>query len=392
MRRTQKSELAAGCAVVGVAAAVTLSAPGVSTVSLLALVTGCVTFPLWKRWVSSSVESAPGEEDLSHFEQQRHTLLLESIHHLPMPYALYDESDRLCVWNEHYESIYAKVFSQLNGIDEAKNLTYGDMLRLNSDGKLSGKELDDYIDERVKAQRKEDGNIVDRCYPELGWYRVSKYSTPSGGVAGFAIDINELKSREDDLMQEIERRKKLEVEVRKIANTDQLTGIPNRRHFMEMAEHGFDNATGDKGARLFLLMLDIDHFKNINDSYGHVCGDEVIRAVATVVSNVLSSEHCHVGRVGGEEFAAALNGLTRTQVQDLAIQTQEAIGRLTFSTEGSEFSTSASIGVSECWDSDTSVMKAIQRADQALYQAKEQGRDCVRMCAQSEVDQLRKAG
>lgn len=384
-------ELAVSTLVIIVAATLAKMSANITSLALLVLIAGFVVFTFFWRTIESGIFSDTSSQNSNLDELQEHKLLLESIHHLPMPYALYDDQDRLVVWNEHYQDIYANAFTKISSMDDAKHLSYAQMLRLNSDGDLSGSELDDYIDKRVKAQRSPVGNIIDRCYPKHGWYRVSKFTTPSGGVAGFAIDINELKDRESELIQEIEHRKRLEKEVRQIANTDLLTGISNRRHFMEMAEREFEQAKTSN--ELFsVLMLDIDFFKNINDSYGHSCGDDVISTVAKITANILNTNTSRVGRMGGEEFAAFVPGLSAKKAYDLANLIRETIENLTFFADGKRFTTTASIGVAEMWASDANVTMPIQRADQALYLAKGQGRNCTRIYDQAAGNQLDQTG
>ena len=227
------------------------NSPSTATFALVVLMTmsaALMTYNLLtlSRKISAEIER---EEALERKERE-HQLLLETVQYYPMPYAVYDENDQLCVWNKPYEKNYNRVFEKHENTLDLKGITYEDLLR----GNIEEDQLDSDTEEKIKdlvtaQQRERDGTVEqkqglvgDRSYPGIGWYRVSKYRTPSGGVAGFAVDINELKQHEKELIEEIEHRKKLEIEIRKIANTDVLTGISNRRHFLDTAATNMEQA------------------------------------------------------------------------------------------------------------------------------------------------------
>ena len=161
----------------------------------------------------------------------------------------------------------------------------------------------------------------------------------------------------------------------KLARTDPLTGINNRRAF-------FDFGTLiDSQAQRFehpysVLMVDIDHFKSVNDQHGHQVGDAVIQAVAQTISKVIRSSDV-VGRIGGEEFAVILPETAKDKACELAERLRNAISKCVIpSTEGA-FSVTASLGVAEYIAKDLSIEKTMARADTALYCAKEGGRNKV---------------
>lgn len=307
---------------------------------------------------------------------EEHQLLLESIRHYPMPYALYDKNDRLVVWNQHYENIHARAFKSLKDKINNKQMHYRDLIHSSAKETMSGQALKDYTDLRVANQRLEDGFIADREYPESGWYRVSKYTTPSGGVAGFAIDINELKQREAELIEEVERRKRLEVKIRKLANTDSLTGIANRRQFINRVEEEF-NRVRQNDKTLCVMMLDIDHFKLVNDTYGHATGDEVIATVAKMTEMTLPSDGDLTGRLGGEEFAVLLTESTEEIGYQVAERIRQSIQALSFLSDNHSFTITVSVGVAYYSHSDFDKAELLKRADKALYQAKADGRNRV---------------
>jgi diguanylate cyclase len=166
-------------------------------------------------------------------------------------------------------------------------------------------------------------------------------------------------------------------EVRKESALDPLTKIANRRAFDE----GIANAISDArayGEPLSLVMIDIDHFKRFNDSYGHQTGDQVLRLVAmTLKSNIKGKDMA--ARYGGEEFAAILpttdhaSGLHVAENVRLAIQAKELLKRSTNENLGR---VTSSFGVASFREDDT-VSTLIERADRCLYAAKARGRNCV---------------
>ncbi len=161
----------------------------------------------------------------------------------------------------------------------------------------------------------------------------------------------------------------------KQARTDELTAMKNRRAFYEHGQSAVEQAR--RYARpLSLVMLDIDHFKQINDTRGHRAGDEAIRAVAAVITGSARAADI-AGRVGGEEFAIIL---PETAVLDAAAQAERLrreIAALKVRHEGNDITVTASLGVAELSGEGGSLDSLVGRADAALYEAKAQGRNRV---------------
>ncbi len=184
-----------------------------------------------------------------------------------------------------------------------------------------------------------------------------------------------LEQKNEALTIEIDERIKLEKEIRKLAATDPLTGVNNRRSFIQKAAEEFSRSRRYHHP-LSVLMMDIDHFKKINDTYGHHIGDISLKTFTNVCLETLRKQD-FCGRLGGEEFAIIL---VETD-QDKAFQVAERLRTLVDETiicEGSiQFSYQVSIGVTQLSDEDTQVEDTIQRADKGLYMAKNQGRNRV---------------
>jgi diguanylate cyclase (GGDEF)-like protein/PAS domain S-box-containing protein len=176
-------------------------------------------------------------------------------------------------------------------------------------------------------------------------------------------------------IQDISERKMLEDELFRLAATDMLTGISNRRRLLEIAEkellraerfqHGFS-----------ILILDLDHFKMINDEFGHAVGDEALKAVARHCSMALRTIDTF-GRLGGEEFAALLPETEAPMALQVAERLRKAVELIDLSRQGQRISLTVSIGVTSAQPGERILNALIERADKALYQAKAEGRNRV---------------
>jgi diguanylate cyclase (GGDEF)-like protein len=157
---------------------------------------------------------------------------------------------------------------------------------------------------------------------------------------------------------------------------DGLTGIYNKRFFLDALDKEISRAQRyDRD--LSMLMLDLDHFKNINDTYGHLAGDYVLQVVARLIHTRARREEVFC-RYGGEEFAILLPETANAGALKLAEQIRKLVGSHTFIFEGEEINLTVSIGVSSTLSGDLSVDEFIRMADGQLYKAKLDGRNCVR--------------
>ena len=305
-----------------------------------------------------------------------HRMLRESIEHTPMPYAVYDDQDCLIAWNKAYEATHADAFRRLRRQAEKGRLQYAELLRVTAEATLPAHEVAEHVAERLRRQREADGVAVDREYPSLGWLRVCKFATPSGAVAGFAVDINELKQREAALQEQIALSETLARQLRERADTDALTGTMSRRAFLEGAAEELQR-TRRYGHTLCLAMLDIDAFKGVNDDRGHAAGDQVLARVAAVCLTQLRAGTDHCGRLGGEEFAILMPETDLAGATSVAERLLAGIRELRFEAAGQVFGVSASVGVAALNAADDGIAALMARADAALYRAKQAGRDRV---------------
>lgn len=179
--------------------------------------------------------------------------------------------------------------------------------------------------------------------------------------------------------RELKRRTRAETKLRRIARTDDLTGLPNRRAFRETFEREWRQAVRS-GSALSLLFIDADYFKSFNDRYGHGRGDEVLRAIAGTLDASIRRPRDIAARYGGEEFAIILPETDPTGAMRIADAIRETINAMAMAHEGSPYHiVTASIGVASARPSRASERETLLEAvDQALYRAKAAGRNTVR--------------
>lgn len=194
----------------------------------------------------------------------------------------------------------------------------------------------------------------------------------SGVVTHFAAierDVTELKRTEDELQYK--------------AMHDGLTALLNRTAFMENAAAEFARSRRH-GRSLCLIALDIDHFKKVNDVYGHQAGDEVLRQYGSVMKDFGRGSDS-AGRMGGEEFAVLLPETTLDSAVQLAEGLRSKLAELSFSVTGANFNVTSSMGVTCMTADDESIDRMADRADQALYRSKNAGRDCMTVFGPTDV-------
>lgn len=185
---------------------------------------------------------------------------------------------------------------------------------------------------------------------------------PDGGTLwhGFITDITE--------------RKRIELELQGFATIDFLTQLPNRRCFMTRIEEELVRVQRCVHTRAAVLMCDLDHFKDINDSHGHATGDLILRHFANILRNTLRTIDT-AGRVGGEEFAVVLPGAGIDEARVFAGRLQKKMAQTPFLHGDRTIQPSVSIGIAAMNTTDSGAEASLLRSDKALYRAKENGRN-----------------
>jgi diguanylate cyclase (GGDEF)-like protein len=161
--------------------------------------------------------------------------------------------------------------------------------------------------------------------------------------------------------------------LRLLAMTDELTGIPNRRAALTLLARALRRSPDP----ISILIIDLDHFKSINDRHGHLIGDETLKRVSADLRDALI-DPAFFGRLGGEEFAAVLPRTDLEAARSIAELLRERVLRLDLSRWLGERRVTVSIGIATSTPGHESVTSMLRRADSALYAAKDAGRNCVR--------------
>jgi len=177
------------------------------------------------------------------------------------------------------------------------------------------------------------------------------------------------------ISRDITERKRTAEILRELATTDGLTKLFNRGHFMEAAEHEFQRSNR-YGHALSLLMIDVDHFKSVNDTYGHRVGDSVLQFLAKLLLSNLRTVDS-LGRIGGEEFAALLPETGRADALVTAERLRVTVANEPIPINGGSLRVTISLGAAATSNATPSLDALIGLADAALYQAKNNGRNRV---------------
>ncbi len=194
-------------------------------------------------------------------------------------------------------------------------------------------------------------------------------------VEAFGAALAQISERTAELEREVAERQAAQAQLLELATTDSLTGLRNRRHFMATASQEFERARRYQ-TPLSLLMLDADHFKSINDRYGHPVGDEALKTLAEHGRRQLR-EIDLFARLGGEEFAILLPQTDFIAARAVAERLRQTIAEQSVATGQESFHFTVSIGVASLDAHTMDLHDLLRHADDALYQAKQHGRNRV---------------
>lgn len=211
------------------------------------------------------------------------------------------------------------------------------------------------------VRRRKDGSLIEI------WLTSSPLEDPHGRVIGAA-----------KIARDLTERKEMEQKLREEAQQDELTGAATRRHFRELAQRELARVRRHGGS-LSVVAIDVDRFKNINDSHGHAVGDRVLQALSHACGEILREEDV-VGRLGGDEFVLLLPETDGAAAAKVAERLLATIARLPVrGAESADVQFTASIGVAASTSEDVGIDQLLRRADEALYAAKRAGRNTVRL-------------
>jgi diguanylate cyclase (GGDEF)-like protein/PAS domain S-box-containing protein len=203
---------------------------------------------------------------------------------------------------------------------------------------------------------------------DCAWIQVNAMPLFKGG------QLSEVYASFEDITEHV----RLERKLRREATTDFLTGMANRRHFMQRLNIEVDRIQRHPEMRSCVLTLDLDHFKRVNDSLGHAAGDAVLCHFTQLMSQQMRRLDV-IGRIGGEEFAVLLLDTDSDVAMVLAERLRQRVALSSLPYAGHDVKITVSIGVSLISGTDADAQAVLVRADQALYAAKGVGRNCVRL-------------
>jgi diguanylate cyclase (GGDEF)-like protein len=202
-------------------------------------------------------------------------------------------------------------------------------------------------------------------------------------IFGMIQDVTEQSEQEQFLDHARIAAEEAAAAARLASETDSLTGLPNRRQLLIVLERARDHAR-EQCLSLSIAMLDIDHFKRVNDTFGHVIGDRVLQRVARAASSALRGADM-IGRFGGEEFIIVLPNASLDVAETIAERVRVAIETDTIDGFGDWPTVTASLGVAS-WQPGEATTTLLQRADEALYDAKRGGRNMARSARRPSVE------
>lgn len=286
-------------------------------------------------------------------------------------YGIFDKDDRLIYANYALCDIFCIS-------DEVDSPTFNDVVRqayINKRGPLIDTEdIDTWLIYAASKRRKRPFRIFEVDLIDGRWFLFSEQLLPSGELLVQAKDMTGQKVVESQLQESVDK-------LGKLAVTDELTQLVNRRYFVKSVETELERYCRE-AASVTLLVIDLDHFKKVNDTYGHVTGDHALVHVANIFKQCIR-QYDIAGRIGGEEFAIFLGNTELKIALDIADRIRLELQNTPLKEGQHVIHFSVSIGLA-CRTSCRSFEQLFNDADEALYQAKEKGRNRVETFAKTD--------
>ncbi|WP_420406699.1 GGDEF domain-containing protein [Hoeflea sp.] len=278
--------------------------------------------------------------------------------------AVFDPEDRLRFANEAFRTVFF--------VDPDECPTWEEIFRRNHAAGRGTVIATPNIDGWIASIGSRRGKTRHRSFESdiIGgkWLWVTETVQSNGWMLLVASDITSVSSADRKLR--IDRDIAL-----KAAQTDELTGISNRRHIFELLQQACDDKDAHPQTQICACLMDIDHFKSINDTWGHQAGDDVLRKLARSVRSGIRLKD-GFGRVGGEEFLLILKDCSLKSAQKQLIRLMNRISSSSLMEAHPEVTLTMSAGLTDIRAGDTTE-SIYGRSDRALYEAKAKGRDCI---------------
>ena len=321
----------------------------------------------WRKFLDEARVYSEKMEQQIRSLRENSEMLLSIINLIPVAFFVKDHKSRFFIMNRACEEQWGMSFADLRGTDASQFFPPEQMEQfLATDQSIfEGRKPVEFEETFWNATKKAD---------RIGYtFKLPMYDASGNPqyLVCVTIDITERKLAQAALLASEE---KLQV----LASTDPLTELPNRRQFIARLEEEFARVRRLSNQRCSIMMLDLDHFKRINDTYGHAMGDAVLQHFAQLTHKAFRSIDM-TARVGGEEFAVILPGSDLATARKSAERLRDIVAKTPLVQDGKTIPVTVSIGVATIIPSDSEADQTLIRADEALYRAKENGRNQVEM-------------
>jgi diguanylate cyclase (GGDEF)-like protein len=280
-------------------------------------------------------------------------------------YAIFSADDILLCANKAFLEVFFRPEAELIG--QSFSAIMHSAFRTQKGPRIDADNIDSWLSRVQQLRRSRDFRLFEVDLVDGRWFLFSEQTLPGGEMLLQTKDITKQKIVEQHLNEHTRK-------LTDLALTDELTQIANRRSFVASVQAEITRCNRQQSAMAFFL-LDIDHFKNVNDTYGHQTGDEVLRQVARLVKSTLR-QYDIFGRIGGEEFGIFLAQTDRDTAVEVAERLRQQIADEKLHIDGRELRITLSVGIALARDK-TSFEQLYADADAALYQAKHSGRNKV---------------
>ncbi|MCP5081453.1 MAG: EAL domain-containing protein [Alphaproteobacteria bacterium] len=322
---------------------------------------------LWTGVILDATRIKQAETEAAETEARTRSAIVES---LSQGLLMYDADDKLILSNSHFIALYPDIAETA-----VVGASYADIVKAElccgADSALSTRSLQGRIDERLDHHNSTTHSVIERQLSDDCWVQINEHRAPEGGTVVLYTDVTEIKKRE--------------ARIHHMALHDGLTGLPNRVLFRTRVEQALAQARR-YGTNIAVICLDLDHFKNVNDTLGHPAGDMLLRTVSDRLKIELR-EIDTIARLGGDEFAIVLADFEDIDIiHNIARRVLSSLSK-PIDMDGQEAIVGASLGIAlssgDCDEPD----RLLKNADLALYRAKEDGRNTYRFFAR-EMDEL----
>ena len=294
------------------------------------------------------------EEKLRASEQR----LLDAIESLQEGFALFDKDDTLVLYNEEYARLHEFMADYVKLGNKFENMVRHNISR----GKLKeaiGRE-EEFIKERVHQHRNPSGPVI-REWENGTWYIINESKTPDGGIIQTFNNITDLKRAEEKISH--------------MANHDALTGLPSLRLGKDRLTSAVAHADRHE-SKTALMFVDLDGFKEVNDTIGHDAGDEVLISVARRLTDCVRATDT-VARIGGDEFTVVITEVL--DIEDIANVAKKIISSISepfiLSDGAAKTTIGASVGIAIYPDHGKNAEALVRLADKAMYTVKRRGKN-----------------